>query len=322
MTSFGDLRAQLAGASPALPTPFDQDGAVDYAAFERFCDLQIEAGAATLVVCGTTGESATLSAAEHRELIRRAVDVAAGRVPVIAGAGSNATARAIEMARAAEDLDADAILSVVPYYNKPTQGGLMAHFGAIADATALPVILYDVPSRTACSLADDTVVRLAERPTVIGLKDASGDIARPARLRPRLGRDFRLLSGDDATVFSFLLRGGDGCISVVANLAPGLYGEMIPALRLGQMARAQRHEIVVARIAAALFQETSPSPLKYALGLLGLMTPTVRLPLVGPSDPLRTELATLVTTLCNRYPQHLIGASRQPPEPARAAAGG
>jgi len=195
MYPLGRHVSRLSGFAPALPTPFDQDGALDRVAFERLCHGQIEHGATALVVCGTTGEAPTLSASEHQELIRIAVGVACGQVPVVAGAGSNSTNHAIDFARAVEAAGADAILSVVPYYNKPTQAGMHAHFCAIADAVGLPIILYDVPSRTACALADATVARLAERPQFIGLKDATGDMARPLRLRALLGNGFRLLSG-------------------------------------------------------------------------------------------------------------------------------
>ena len=188
MPTIGRHVAKLSGYAPALPTPFDDNGDVDGEAFERLCDLQITCGATALVVCGTTGEASTLTSEEQGELIRIAVAVSRGRVPVIAGAGSNATDHAIALAKDAEAIGADAVLSVVPYYNKPTQEGLYAHFREIAASTGLPVILYDVPSRTACALADATIARLAELPRIIGLKDASGDVTRPSRLRPWWGR--------------------------------------------------------------------------------------------------------------------------------------
>ena len=191
MATIGRHVSKLSGYAPALPTPFGDDGNVDVAAFEQFCDRQIRAGATALVVCGTTGEAPTLSPAEHATLIQIAVGVARGRVPVIAGAGSNSTAHAIELTRDAEAAGADAILSVVPYYNKPTQAGLFAHFRAIAQSTGLPIILYDVPSRTVCGLADETIARLAEMPQIIGLKDATGDVTRPTRLRSLAGAGFQ-----------------------------------------------------------------------------------------------------------------------------------
>jgi 4-hydroxy-tetrahydrodipicolinate synthase len=181
MSAIGRHVSKLSGYAPALPTPFNDEGNIDAAACERLCDLQIANGATALVVGGATGEASTLSLKEHGELIRIAVARSRGCIPVIAGAGANATAHAIELTRDAETAGADAILSVVPYYNKPTQAGLYAHFRAIAESTGLPIILYDVPSRTACSLADETVARLAELPRVIGLKDAAGDATRPAR---------------------------------------------------------------------------------------------------------------------------------------------
>ena len=277
--------SKLTGFAPAIPTPFGESGTLDIAAFERFCDRQIHEGATALVVCGTTGEAPTLSPAEHSELVRIAVAVNRGRVPVIAGVGSNSTAHAIELTKDAEALGADAILSVVPYYNKPTQAGLHAHFRAVAESTGLPIILYDVPARTVCGLADETVARLAETPQIIGLKDATGDVTRPTRLRSLVGPNFRLLSGDDTTALAFLAQGGDGCISVTSNVAPGLCRSMFLECKRGQMARARRLAIPFSRLTAALFRESSPAPLKYALSLFGLMLPNARLPLVELTLP-------------------------------------
>lgn len=191
MPAIGRHISRLSGYAPALPTPFGKDGCIDTAAFENLCHRQIQEGATALVVCGTTGEAPTLSPAEHTMLIQIAVGIARGQVPVIAGAGSNATSHAIELTKDAEVAGADGILSVVPYYNKPTQRGMQAHFDAIAGATGLPIILYDVPSRTASSLGDETIARLAENRKFIGLKDASGDLTRPLRLRSLLGQNFR-----------------------------------------------------------------------------------------------------------------------------------
>lgn len=300
--------SKLSGYAPALPTSFDQHGAIDAAAFERLCDLQLAHGATALVVCGTTGEAPTLTPAEHRELIRIAVAASRGRIPVIAGAGANATAHAIELANDAEAAGADAILSVVPYYNKPTQAGLYAHFRAIAEASALPIFLYDVPSRTACALADETVARLAELPRIIGLKDAAGDATRPARLRPLLGTNFRLLSGDDALALAYLAQGGDGVISVTSNVAPGLCRAMYLAWKQGQSVRAQRLARPLAELTAALFRETNPVPVKHALALLGLMSPAVRLPLVGLSDQHRAALGQVLFRMCDAYSEHMIGS--------------
>jgi 4-hydroxy-tetrahydrodipicolinate synthase len=309
MPAIGRHVSQLSGYAPALPTPFDGDGAVDRAAFERFCDRQVEHGATALVVCGTTGEAPTLSPAEQQELIRIAVGVADGGVPVIAGAGSNATAHAIELSRDAEAAGADAILSVVPYYNKPTQAGLHAHFAAIADSTGLPIILYDVPSRTVCGLGDETIARLAERPQFIGLKDATGDVARPERLRSLVGPDFRLLSGDDATARTFLAHGGNGCISVTSNVAPGLCRKMFLAHQRGQTAIVQRMASPIARLTDVLFRETSPAPLKHALCVLGLMSGSLRLPLVEPTEQTKQEIEGVLAALGESYSDELIATA-------------
>jgi 4-hydroxy-tetrahydrodipicolinate synthase len=299
--------SKLSGYAPAVPTPFDDDGNVDVAAFEHFCERQIREGATALVVCGTTGEAPTLRPGEHHVLVRIAVNVARGRVPVIAGASSNSTARAIELTKDVETGGADAILSVVPYYNKPVQSGLYAHFHVIAQSTGLPVILYDVPSRTACGLSDETIARLAELPQIIGLKDATGDVTRPARLRSLVGSEFRLLSGDDATALAFLAQGGNGCISVTSNVAPGLCRAMFLACRHGQLSKSHQFAVPIAQLTAALFQEASPTPVKYALSLLGFMSAKVRLPLVELTDQSRANLSAVMARLCDMYPDYLIG---------------
>src|SRR5450631_1269561 len=207
----------LAGYIPDLPTPFDDNDRIDLTAFARLCERQIEAGVSAVVVGETTGEASTLTPAEHDTIVRAAVEIAKGRVRVIAGAGSNSTSQAIELTRRAEAAGADAVLSVVPYYNKPMQAGILAHFRAIAVSTALPIILHDIPSRTIRELSDDTLVRLAQSRQFIGLRDGTGDIARPMRLRSRLPSGFRLLSGDDAAALAFIANGGDGCISMASN---------------------------------------------------------------------------------------------------------
>jgi 4-hydroxy-tetrahydrodipicolinate synthase len=306
MIPIGRHVSKLSGYAPALPTPFGSDDNIDCAAFERFCDRQIHKGATVLVVGGTTGEAPTLTPAEHRTLIRIAVGVSRGQIPIVAGAGSNSTAHAIELTKDAEANGADAVPSIVPYYNKPMQSGLLAHFTAIAQSTGLPIVLYDVPCRTACSLADDTVVRLAEMPQFIGLKDATGDITRPPRLRSRVGKEFRLLSGDDATALPFLVQGGDGCISVTSNVAPGLCRSMYLAFRQGQMARAQRLSAEIAPLTSALFRESNPTPLKYALSLLDQMSPKVRLPLVEPTEQTKAELYAVMAQVCDANPEHVV----------------
>jgi 4-hydroxy-tetrahydrodipicolinate synthase len=308
MLAIGRHVAKLSGYAPAVPTPFTGDGRIDCDAFERFCARQIAEGATALVVCGTTGEAPTLTPAEHRKLIWLAVKTARGRVPVIAGAGSNATAHAIELGKDAEAAGADALLSVVPYYNKPMQAGLEAHFRAIADAARIPVILYDVPSRTITGLADDTVARLAEHPRIIGLKDATGDVTRPARLRPRVGAGFRLMSGDDATAPAFIGQGGDGCISVTSNVAPGLCRSLY--LRRRQGAPAQALADLIAQLTSALFRETNPAPAKYALSLLGQMSASVRLPLVEPTLDTRREIQAALARVEECSPDYLVADRR------------
>ena len=297
----------LSGFAPALPTPFGEAGELDTAGIEHLCNRQIEDGANALVVCGTTGEAPTLSRAEHDAIVRIAVKAARGRIPVIAGAGSNSTTQAIELAKDAQACGADAVLSVVPYYNKPTQSGIYGHFRAVAGSTGLPIILYDVPSRTVCGLADDTIERLAELPQFIGLKDATGDVTRPLRLRSLLGPEFRLLSGDDATALAFLAQGGDGCISVISNIAPGLCCAMYSAWKQGQIAQAQRLMTVVAKLTAALSSESNPAPVKYALSLFDVMSPRVRLPLVELRSETKAEIHAALAQACEGYSDNMIG---------------
>src|ERR1700676_3948455 len=237
MTPLLHSAAWLAGYIPDLPTPFDENDRPDLPAFAKLCERQIGAGVSAIVVGETTGEASTLTPVEHDSLVRAAVEVAHGRIRVVAGAGSNSTSQAIELTQRAELAGADAVLSVVRYYSKPMQAGIYAHFRAIADAVGLPIFLYDVPARTVCGLADDTVARLAEWPKFIGLKDATGDITRPLRMRSLLGPDFRLLSGDDATAAAYIGQGGNGCISGTSNVAPGLCRAMYLALKQGQLSR-------------------------------------------------------------------------------------
>ena len=279
--SITDFR--LHGSCVALPTPF-RYGTVDIRALEALCHRQIEHGTTALVPCGTTGEAPLLTADEHHRVVAATVAAAAGRVPVVAGAGSNNIQTAVDLARAAEQAGAQALLCVTPYYLKPTQAGLMAHFQAIHDAVGIPVVLYDVPSRTACPLADVTIRRLSELPRIVGLKDATGDIARVAKLRRRLGDRFLLLSGDDASQAAFRLAGGDGCISVTANVAPALCAALQAACDRGDSAAIRHLEGVLAPLHAALFLEANPIPVKRALHRLGLIADGLRLPLtpLGP----------------------------------------
>jgi 4-hydroxy-tetrahydrodipicolinate synthase len=304
--------SSLTGYAPAIPTPFKSDGEIDFRALQTFCDYQVREGASALVICGTTGEAPTLSPTEQVTVIQIAVDAAAGRVPVIAGAGSNSTAHAVELTRDAEAAGADAILSVVPYYNRPTQAGLCAHFSAVADTTGLPIILYDVPSRTVTGLADDTIARLAELPRFVGLKDATGDLGRLFRLRSLLGPDFKLLSGDDVTAPAFIAQGGDGCISVTSNVMPALCREMFEACQQGLIHKARQLMQPVARLTTALFLETNPTPVKYALSLLGLMSAAVRLPLVEPTSATKSMVSTALGETCREFPCNLVGNKHSP----------
>jgi 4-hydroxy-tetrahydrodipicolinate synthase len=300
----------LSGFMPAVPTPFTTEDRIDFAAFEHFCALQIAAGATGLVVCGTTGEAPTLAAEEQRDLVLAARSVTRGRVPLIAGAGSNATAHAIALSRAAQIAGADALLSVVPYYNKPTQAGMLAHFTAIADAVDVPVILYDIPARTVVGLTDATVARLAAHPRIIGLKDATGDISRPARLKPLLRSDFRLFSGDDATALACIAQGADGCISVASNVAPQLCRKLFDTLKTGNLVAAHALSKKFVALSVALAISVNPVAVKYALNLLGLMSPDVRLPLVPLSQQDHDKLAAVVDEIADVTPQPVYANAR------------
>ncbi|AMN41977.1 4-hydroxy-tetrahydrodipicolinate synthase [Rhodoplanes sp. Z2-YC6860] len=307
MSTIGRHVTKLSGYAPALPTPFNQDGNLDADAFAEFCSRQVDEGASALVVADTMGEAPTLTPAEHVRLIHIAREVSNGRVPVIAGCGSNSTEHAVDLTQEAEDAGADAVLLVVPYYNKPTQAGLIAHFREIAQSTALPVFLHDEPSRTVCGLADATVARLAELPQIIGLKDATGDVTRPCHLRPLVGAEFRLMTGDDATALGYLAQGGDGCISVTSNMAPGLCRNVFLAYRQGQIARAQRLAVQAGRLTSALLCEATPAPLKYALSTLGWMSPDVRLPMVPPGEAVRRQLDAVIAQSSVEYAASMIG---------------
>lgn len=295
----------LAGYIPDLPTPFDAEGAVDLDLLRRICERQTEAGVRALVVCETTGEASTLTPDEQSRIIRTAVEATRGRTRVIAGAGSNSTSQAIELTRRAEDAGAHAVLSVVPYYNKPMQAGIAAHFRAIADATALPIILHDIPDRTIRDLADETLVGLAGSSRFIGLLDGTGDLRRPTRLRARLPAGFRLLAGDDATALSFMASGGDGCISMVANVAPNLCRAIYACCSHENWQSARALNGRLAPLAAALAKE-NPAALKAALHMLGLMRASVRLPLVELDGAASREIAHLVAGIGER---NLVAAS-------------
>src|SRR5664279_3221913 len=282
-----------AGYIPDLPTPFDDNDRIDLTSFARLCERQIEAGVSAIVVGETTGEASTLTPAEHDTIVRAAVETAKGRVRVIAGAGSNSTSQAIQLTRRAQAAGADAVLSVVPYYNKPMQSGIRAHFQAIAEQTTLPIILHDIPSRTVRELADDTLARLAESRQFIGLRDATGDIGRPMRLSSRVPPGFRLLAGDDATALAVIANGGDGCISLVSNIAPDLCRAIFSSCRKGRMQTARYLQHRLAPVIASLSRE-SPAALKYALCLLGFMAPNTRLPIVELDDAAKAAVADAI----------------------------
>jgi 4-hydroxy-tetrahydrodipicolinate synthase len=286
----------LSGYIPDLPTPFDEADNLDLAAFAKLCERQIEAGVPAIVVGETAGEASTLTPAEHEAIVRAAIEIARGRVRIIAGAGSNSTSQAIELTRRAEAAGADAVLSVVPYYNNPMQAGIYAHFRAIAVSTSLPIILHDIPSRTIRELSDDTLARLAKSAQFIGLRDGSGDIPRPLRLRQLLPPGFRLFSGDDATALAFIANGGDGCISMVSNVAPGLCQAIFSNCRRGRLQSARYQQSRLAPLTAALSKE-SPAALKYALCLLGFISPTTRLPIVELAEADKAEVASAIAAI-------------------------
>jgi 4-hydroxy-tetrahydrodipicolinate synthase len=278
------------GSIPALITPFN-NGAVDEAAFVALVERQIAAGSHGLVACGTTGESATLSEAEHNRVIELCVETARGRVPVIAGVGGPDTVAVIERAAHAKAVGAHASLAVTPYYNRPNQEGMYAHFAAVADAVELPMILYNVPARTGVDLLPETVARLAALPNVIGLKDASRDLDRVARHRALCGDTFVLLSGEDGSAVGFNALGGTGCISVTANVAPVACAQMQNACAANDFATAREINLRLCALHRALFLEPSPAPAKRALAMLGLCRDEVRLPLAPASAGLADTLA-------------------------------
>ena len=281
---------EFKGSMPALVTPF-AGGAVDFDALDALVDWQIEQGSHGLVPVGTTGESPTLSHAEHEQVIERVVSRAGGRVPVIAGAGSNNTVEAVRFVQHAERVGADAVLVVTPYYNKPTQAGLIAHFTALNDATSLPIIIYNIPGRAAVDMSVATMGELAKLPRIVGVKDATGDLARVPRQRIACGKDFVQLSGEDATALGFNAHGGRGCISVTANVAPALCAEFQEATLAGDYARALELQDRLMPLHEAIFLEPGLAGAKYGLSLLGRCAPEVRLPLVGLSDPVKGRIA-------------------------------
>ena len=279
------------GSFTALITPF-RDGELDEEAFQAYVEWQITEGSDGLVPCGTTGESPTLDHDEHVRLNSLCVEAAAGRVPVIAGAGSNATDEAIALSRHAKDAGADAVLQVTPYYNKPTQEGLYQHFKAIHDAVDIPIIVYNIPSRSVVDVSLETMARLAELPNIVGVKDATANLARVSTTRLMLGSEFCQLSGEDATALALIAHGGHGCISVTANVAPRACAEFQRACLTGDFASARAYQDRLMTLHTALFLETSPAPVKYAASLLGKCEASVRLPLVEIGDRTKDRVRT------------------------------
>ena len=287
----------LKGSIPALVTPFTDTGDVDYDRFEKFVDWQVKQGSHGLVPVGTTGESPTLSHEEHRKVVELCVEVADGRVPVIAGAGSNNTREAISLIQHAEKVGADAALVVTPYYNKPSQAGLYAHFKALHDASNLPIVIYNIPGRSVVDMATATMAELFELPRIVGLKDATGDLDRAASQRAAMGPDFIQLSGEDATALGFMAMGGHGCISVTANVAPALCAQFQEACMAGDYKAALTLQDRLLGLHRCMFMEPSPAPAKYALSLLGVCCEDVRMPLLPVTDTARSFIASTINDL-------------------------
>lgn len=277
------------GSMPALVTPF-KDGVVDFDALKKLVDWHVAEGSSALVPVGTTGESPTLSYEEHEAVIDCVVKTAAGRIPVIAGAGSNSTAEAIHFMQFAEKVGAQAALVVTPYYNKPTQAGLIAHFTAVHDAANLPIIIYNIPGRSVVDMSPATMGELAKLPRIVGVKDATGDLARVCAQRITCGTDFLQISGEDATAHGFNAQGGIGCISVTANVAPALCAKMQAATLAGDYAKALELQDKLMPLHQAIFAEPGVCGAKYAMSRLGLCNEEVRLPLLPVTEPVRARI--------------------------------
>jgi 4-hydroxy-tetrahydrodipicolinate synthase len=284
------------GSITALITPF-RDGRIDETGLQSFVEWQIAEGTDGLVPCGTTGESPTLTHQEHRRVIELSVEVARGKVPVIAGAGSNSTAEAIDLARHAKKVGADAVLVVTPYYNRPTQEGLYQHYKAIHDAAGIPIVIYNIPGRSAVDMSVETMARLARLPNIVGVKDATNDIIRPVRTRLAIGPAFCQLSGEDANAVAFLAQGGVGCISVTSNVAPRLCAQLQDAWVDGDLATVYALRDRLMPLHDALFCETSPAPVKYAASLLGKVEASLRLPLVEIGEASKRKVSAAMQGL-------------------------
>ena len=277
------------GSYTALITPM-RDGAVDGDAFQKFVEWQISEGTDGLVPVGTTGESPTLSHAEHHRVVDLCIEAAAGRVPVMAGTGSNNTAEAVSLTRHAKQAGADAALVVMPYYNKPTQEGMYQHFKAVHDAADIPIFIYNIPGRSVVNMSVETMARLAELPNIVGVKDATADLARVSLQRHAMGSDFVQFSGEDATALALMAHGGHGCISVTANVAPALCSQFHKCCAAGDYSGALAVQDKLMPLHAALFLESSPAPVKFAASVLDLCSSEIRLPLVEPMAWTRTQV--------------------------------
>ncbi|CCQ73476.1 4-hydroxy-tetrahydrodipicolinate synthase [Magnetospira sp. QH-2] len=284
------------GSICALITPF-KNGALDEKAYQDLVAWHIDQGTDGVVPVGTTGESPTLDHDEHRRVVELCLEVAKGRIPVIAGAGSNSTAEAVSLTKHAHKAGADAALVVTPYYNKPTQAGLKAHFTAVAEAADIPVIIYNIPGRSVIDMSTETMAELAQVPNIVGVKDATGDLVRPITTHLACGPDFCQLSGEDATALAFLVGGGQGCISVTANVAPKLCADMQRAWREGDLKTAMDLQFKLMPLHQAMFCESSPGPVKYAAEVLGLCSSEVRLPLCDISDASKARVDAALKTL-------------------------
>jgi len=282
----------ITGSIVALVTPMTAQGEIDWSALDKLVEFHIENGTKSIVAVGTSGESATLSPIEHCAVIKRVVDVVAGRIPVIAGTGANNTQEAIDLSKEAKELGVDACLSVVPYYNKPTQEGMYLHFKAIAEAVDVPQILYNVPGRTIADMQEETTLRLAALPNIIGIKDATGDVERNKSLVANAPADFAVYSGDDVTAVELMLAGGHGNISVTANVAPKAMSELCEIAMAGEHDKARALNDQLMALHNNLFTESNPIPVKWAVAQLGLMGEGIRLPLTPLSQELRAPLLT------------------------------
>ncbi len=289
----------IRGSIVAIVSPMYSDGSLDFSSFEKLVKFHCQHETSAIVVGGSTGELATLEEQEYEELVSKSVQFAAGKIPIIAGIGANSTKKAILFSQIAKNAGAIASLSVVPYYNKPTQEGIYRHFSTIADHTDLPQILYNIPGRTVCDMSDETLLRLSKVPNIIGLKDATSDMARAFKLACNVSDDFALYSGDDDTALSFMLLGGDGVISVATNVAPKLMADMCNYALAGEVEKAKAINKRLQALYEVLSLETNPIPIKFLMHAMGLIQDGIRLPLVELSEKYRTVVRAVISGLTN-----------------------